>query len=646
MLRTLDESTVRKVRTGAVLPCAATAVKELLENALDAGASVVRVRFVDDVFHFEVADDGCGIAESDWPHVCRAHTTSKLTTFDDLASVRTLGFRGEALNALCAHARVTLLTRADASSPIAVLAYDERGELQRSATRDSDARLPRTGTVVCVDNLFGAMPVRAAVLREQQARQCATLDRLFLHYGLLYPRVDMRFDFTPLAGGGRLVFKGAVASLNDAVSLQFGSKLRDDLDSFSIEHEDFRAQLLVPCAAPSAPTGVMRGTSDHMFLSVNGRPIVCQPLSQTLSAHYRRHFQEPRRFPFVVCDIQCEPALVDINVTPDKRQVHFSFLATMITKLTDELASRQQQTADEQSLPLTPVPSSSTTTMRQSTFGEFVFGADQTRQTRQLPRGAPTTVTAAAAAAEPEALALFPEKNQFDIDVQFTMDSSERRMASHNRFVRGAGVANKFDSSQSPQFVGLLDKFDERRGCDGAVAVVRHASALFAVSVSRARETIQFDSLCANESVPQQELACPISLLPNMLPDALWSVVERRHEPTIARVLQLNGFALSADDSPPQLTHVPLRKSSAVAPLTALIELLRLTIESVQQPRTESCLRSFRAACLNNDSFDNNERSVINALLDAHPDCLQTDKKCPHNAVLICALFQLKQHHQ
>jgi DNA mismatch repair protein PMS2 len=199
-----------------------------------------------------------------------------------LASVRTLGFRGEALNALCAHARVTLLTRTDAASPIAVLTYDERGELQSSATRDSDARLPRAGTVVCVDNLFGATPVRAAVLREQQARQCATLDRLFLHYGLLYPRVDMRFDFTPLAGGGRLVFKGAVASLNDAVSLQFGSKLRDDLDSFAIEHEEFRAQLLVPRAAPSPPTGVMRGTSDHMFLSVNGRPIVCQPLSQVL----------------------------------------------------------------------------------------------------------------------------------------------------------------------------------------------------------------------------------------------------------------------------------------------------------------------------------------------------------------------------
>lgn len=228
------------------------------------------------------------------------------------------------------------------------------------------------------------------------------------------------------------------------------------------------------------------------------------------------------------------------------------------------------------------------------------------------------------------------------------MTSCASRLGIHNQFVRGALAAaaagkRKRDEPLAPQYVGCLEKLDERRGCDGIVAVVRHVGRLFAVSTSRARETVRFDALCASEATPQVELACSIQVLPSMIPLELWPVIERRHEPAVARALELNGFSLrdetdESGDIRVQLTHVPARESTPVAPLSALIDLVRQINDGAVVPRSDASLRSFRAMVRNEAAAaaaTSNDRSdVVLALLAQRSDCLLVANKCPHGETL------------
>jgi DNA mismatch repair ATPase MutL len=195
------------------------------------------------------------------------------------------------------------------------------------------------------------------------------------------------------------------------------------------------------------------------------------------------------------------------------------------------------------------------------------------------------------------------------------------------------------------QLIGRLNRLDERRGCDGDVAVVRQNDVLHVVSLSRARETVCFEKLRASASVMQQELSAAVQLSPSSVPPALWPVLERRHEPAVARALRLNGFSLrdGAGESTVELTHVAVRDSSSTAaPLASLVELLRLIAESddaddVRQLRTSETLRLFcaearAAGSAANDERRENDDALLRALLRVRPDFLSGERngRCPH----------------
>lgn len=685
-IRRLDERTIRKVSTEAVLPDVTSVVKELLENALDAHASTVRVRFVGDVFHVEVADDGRGVAAADYASVCRANTTSKLASLDDLAAVTTLGFRGQALHALCAHARVTLLTRTDALAPITELQFDERGELVASLERDADVRLPRAGTVVIAEDLFATTPVRATVQRQRQAQHSAALEQLSLHYGLLFPDVDLHFDFAAVAGG-RTLHKGRVATLDDAIALLFGAKLRADVDALLVEHESFRARLFVPRVAPAAVAGVLRSTNDRSFVSLNRRPIDFSPVSSLVTQHFRRHFDVSRKYPFVVCCIECAPSLADVNVSADKRKVHLLIADELVAAIEARLAAHTATAAAppppppptlEPSLRVPSPPRAATTPQRPSQFNDFVFGADRARQQQQQQLPPPPSSQSASQstrAARPAAnvasssSSLLPPPSNDVYDVSVTAPDAAvcaARVRRHNAMcdelpaARIVGSGKRKSSEMSGggdtalQLVGRLNRLDERRGCDGDVVAVRRGGRLFAVSLSRARETVAFETLCSTAAVSQQELPVPVQLMPSTVPTALWPVVERRHELAIARLLMLNGFTLcDGDGESVQLTHIAVRDSSATsAPLSSLIELLRLIAQSdelsdVRRLRTSESLRAFRAAARasgneaasGDDGGDDD--ALLRDLLRVRPQlCGDEDDGavCPHENALCVSL--------
>ena len=157
MIRAIDRSAVQKICSGQVVVDLATAVKEMVENSLDSGATSIEVKLKEmGATLIEVSDNGSGIDPSNYAGIAMKHFTSKLQTFEDIYSVSSFGFRGEALNALCELSeRFTVTTKQDSQPVGTLLEFDKNGKLISESVAARS-----TGTTVSVENLFEKLPVR------------------------------------------------------------------------------------------------------------------------------------------------------------------------------------------------------------------------------------------------------------------------------------------------------------------------------------------------------------------------------------------------------------------------------------------------------------------------------------------------------
>lgn len=182
-IRAISRSDVHRITSGQVILDVQSAVKELVENALDAGSTSIEVRFRNfGLDGIDVVDNGTGIRSEDWASIALPHHTSKIETFDDLASVVTFGFRGEALSALCAHADVTVLTATQDDAPLGtLLEFGKGGQLV-----DSSKKLARQrGTTVSVEGLFRSLPVRRRELEKNCKREYGKAQALLQSYAII-----------------------------------------------------------------------------------------------------------------------------------------------------------------------------------------------------------------------------------------------------------------------------------------------------------------------------------------------------------------------------------------------------------------------------------------------------------------------------
>ena len=178
----IDRASVLRLTSGQVLLDLASAVKELLENSLDAGATAIEVRFREyGVGGLEVHDNGTGIDESDHASIGLRSHTSKLSSFEDLESVSTLGFRGEALSSICNLAKLTVVTATGTAAPLGhALEFDHLGKLIGS-TRAARQR----GTTVAVTELFATTPVRRRELEKNSKREFGKVTAAINAYALI-----------------------------------------------------------------------------------------------------------------------------------------------------------------------------------------------------------------------------------------------------------------------------------------------------------------------------------------------------------------------------------------------------------------------------------------------------------------------------
>ncbi len=308
----LEDGAINRIAAGEVVERPASAVKELVENAVDAGASRIRVAIADGGKRLiRVSDDGCGIAPEDLTLALSRHATSKIDG-SDLLNIHTFGFRGEALASLAAVSRLALTSRVTGQEAARLEAMAGQLGVQKPA-----AAAP--GTVVECRDLFFATPARLKFLRTSQAETRAVIDvvkRLamaepYLGFELVDETEEPRQLFSVVAEDGEPV---------EALRRRLGAVLGADFieNAVPLDAEKDRLHLTGFAALPT----YSRGSAIHQYVYVNGRPVRDKSLTGALRAGYRDVLSRDRH-PVAALFIECDPVLVDVNVHPAKSEVRF-----------------------------------------------------------------------------------------------------------------------------------------------------------------------------------------------------------------------------------------------------------------------------------------------------------------------------------
>ncbi|BGO92545.1 ATP-binding mismatch repair protein [Rhodotorula toruloides] len=344
----IDKSSVHRLTSGQVVIDLQSAVKELVENALDAGATKIEVRFRDyGLEAFEVLDNGKGIVKDDWPSIALKHHTSKLASFDELASVSTLGFRGEALSSLCGVATLSMITSTSSKPPIGTsLTFAHSGEC---VVGGKVAR--ERGTTVKVERLFDTLPVRRKELVKNVKREFGKAIELINSYAII--NTGVRFDVrntakgktqthlqTPTSSSIRSNYASIFAAKDLASLIDFDLTLEVPTDKSILKRIEgaMEATTLIKVkgmiSKPAAPHG--RTTSNRQFFYVNGRPFSPSKIAKTVNEVYKSY--NSNQFPIVVADFQLAPDAYDVNVSPDKRTIFLHSETNLIRALKEQLA--------------------------------------------------------------------------------------------------------------------------------------------------------------------------------------------------------------------------------------------------------------------------------------------------------------------
>jgi DNA mismatch repair protein MutL len=306
VIRRLPDHLVNKIAAGEVVERPASAVKELVENALDAGASVVAVDLRDGgAALIRVGDDGSGMPAAEMPLALERHATSKLARDEDLDAIETLGFRGEALAAICAVSRFTVTSRARGAAGGLRLG-GEGGEVTQRLEVPAE-----TGTTIEVRDLFYNTPARLKFLKAASTELSASL-RALAQLALAHPDVQLR-----VTNNGRAVLTApAAAGLRERIGALWTYELAQRLLAVD------RAEHGVRVRGYASPPGVTRGGRDDIVIIVNGRPVRDPALVQAVLSAYRPLLSRDR-FPLVVLSVGLPAADVDANVHPTKALVRF-----------------------------------------------------------------------------------------------------------------------------------------------------------------------------------------------------------------------------------------------------------------------------------------------------------------------------------
>ncbi|KAA1082571.1 hypothetical protein PGT21_007215 [Puccinia graminis f. sp. tritici] len=354
-IRAIDSHSVQKITSSQVVVDLQTAVKELVENSLDAGATIIDVKFKNyGLESFEVSDNGTGIREQDLDTVGLNHHTSKISSFDDLAQVKTFGFRGEALSSLCALAKVTVQSATAATEPRGwILEFDKMGKVTSKKT----CSRPK-GTTVNVQSLFHNLPVRRKQFSKDFKKHFAHAQTWLQAYGLISTNLSLNVSNHPAKGSKTFQFQTKCNSqikqnfsniftpkaCNMMVDLELRFKVKPDrtvlralglpIDSTS---EDLGTTVLVKGLMSRPAHGQGRNSPDRQFYYINGRPFTPSKISKCVNEVYKQF--NTNQYPVLLANFILPSDSYDLNIDPNKRSIFLHSEGNLIEALREALDS-------------------------------------------------------------------------------------------------------------------------------------------------------------------------------------------------------------------------------------------------------------------------------------------------------------------
>ena len=333
-IKQLSPLEAQKIAAGEVVERPANVVKELIENALDAGATAISLYLEDGGKKLiRIVDNGCGMSPEDAHMAIKHHATSKITTVDDLEHIQTFGFRGEALSSIAAVSRLVITTK-EASADTGITL-----EIEESSVIKESIIAANTGTDIAIHDLFYNVPARKKFLKTKET-EWRTIVHLFQAMSLTHTNVS----FKVFHDDRELYTVPATHSLTDRITQLFEPALSKRC--LTIENSADRMNLSVSGAITES--SYLRYDRSSIFVFVNNRWVKNHKLTQALIKGYQGMLP-PQRYPAGCVFITIDPVYVDINIHPRKEEVQFLH-PKIVEDLIEEAVRKSLENAHAQQL--------------------------------------------------------------------------------------------------------------------------------------------------------------------------------------------------------------------------------------------------------------------------------------------------------
>lgn len=593
-VRLLDTNTANQIAAGEVVEKPASVVKELVENALDAGADKIEVTiFAGGTEYIRVTDNGCGMSEADAKMAVLRHATSKLTKAEDLLSLNTLGFRGEALPSIASVSNFTLLTRPE-SEEFATSVHIDGGE-----NTEVTASGGSTGTTVIVENLFFNVPARRKFLKTVST-EGRYISELLTRLALSRP--DVRFKL--VNNDKEVLSTPGDGDLEHAIRALYGKNVAENLLEVSLNDPKVRVSGFI-----GKPT-LLKGTRQWQTFFVNGRCIGSKMLSKAMDHAYQSQIPKSG-FPFAVINLKVDTASVDVNVHPQKSEIKFSddslIYKAMYKALTDALtkpmsAQKTQVTllpdselnvfvkpqSQSVSVPVAPAPQPKPAFQpSQPVFKSSTEQIFKTPERKVEPATAPDTLLV------PEEPAPVVKKEQAEQQAMWQPFDDFAQTAATVSYSKGYQepvlevheARSEFAKPQPAEATPVTNRetiafTDTDSGMDtiwpiGQVdktfIIAQSENTLYLIDQHAAHERILYDKLVAShEQIPSQQLLMPLYV--DMAADDIALIEEHRDE-----FLALGVDAASAGESLLRVSSLPadIKADAAEDFINAISKMLR-----------------------------------------------------------------------
>jgi len=488
-IKILDDSTINKIAAGEVVERPASVVKELIDNSIDAYATDIRVEIRGSgTKNITIVDNGTGMSHKDASLAFQKHATSKINTIEDLNSVMTLGFRGEALASIASVAKVEMVTRQKEDISGTKVVVDNKGLKSISAAGSP------VGTTISVEDLFYTTPARRKYLKSMRT-ELAHITDVVTRYAISYPDIS----FTLVSDGKELVRSPSSRDLLDSIVHLYGADVARSLVSLEFESD------LVSISGYVSKPELTRSGNDLQAFFINGRSISSRLISNAVRLGYYTLLPKGR-YPAAFLKFTIDPKFVDVNVHPTKREVRLSHekeIENMIIRaVEDALAStdlipeakvKKNETAFQSTIS-GPVKSTSPAEEDKKASSKSI-NADERQQTESYTSEAEVNESPSVVKETKEAYH-YPLK-----DTQRRLKKSERLQVQHDSEAASdvQGPLNTDDVRIYGQFADLY-------------LIVQSEDKLILIDQHAAHERIMYEQVLKMKELGWQELITPVTL--------------------------------------------------------------------------------------------------------------------------------------